>query len=165
MAACFMDLLFLFYQRGTEIRLLRWSDIDEKTMTITFTPTKTEETSNGMVTIQIGEDAKLVLDKARSLSTIRSEYVIHNNIGDAYTASGIRSLFKRACKRAGISGVTLKDIRPMAATEAKRQGYNNAQIQIGLVHSKQDTTEGYIRDRDVPISDVVLKLPKMDDEN
>jgi hypothetical protein len=36
----------------------------------------------------------------------------------------------RAAKRAGVKGVTLKDIRPKAATDAKKQGYSIEQIQV-----------------------------------
>lgn len=83
MAQCYVDLLYLFYQRGADVRLLK----------------------------------------------MRSMYLIHTEHGQPYSAGGIRFLFDRARKRAGIQGVTLKDIRAEAATDADNQGYNESQLQ------------------------------------
>lgn len=157
MVQCYMDLLYLFHQRGTEIRLLRWDRIKEGV--IEFQPSKTQDSSGRKVVVPIGEDARAVLERAKSLGKMRSLYVIHTEHGQPYTAHGIGSLFKRACKRAGVEGVTLKDIRAKAASDAKRIGYSEQQIQTALAHTDGATTRGYIRSRDIPVSEVVLKLP------
>jgi hypothetical protein len=75
-------------------------------------------------------------------------------------ASGIRSLFSRAAKRAGIEGGTLKDIRAKAVSDAAKQGYTTAGIEVALAHTDEATSCDYIRDQAVPVSAVVIKLPK-----
>jgi integrase len=68
-------------------------------------------------------------------------------------------LFKRACVRVGIKGVTSKDLRAKAATDATKQGYQEKQLQTALAHTDGATTRVYIRGREVSVSEVVLKLP------
>ncbi len=157
MAQCYMDLLYLLYQRGTDVRLLRWDQITDEG--ILFKPTKTERSSAARVFVPIGEDTKAVLDRAKSIRKMRSIYVIHTEHGQPYTSHGIGSLFERACERAGIEGVTLKDIRAKAATDAKKLGYGEAQIQTALAHTDGATTRSYIRSRETPKSEVILTLP------
>jgi integrase len=157
MVKCYMDLLYLFYQRGIEIRLLRWDQVTPEG--ILFKPTKTERSSGTKVLIPIGEDARAVLAKAKALRKMISMYVIHTEHGQPYTSHGIGSLFKRACKRAGIKGITLKDIRAKAATDAKSAGYSEDEVKVALAHTDAATTRDYIRQRDTPVSSVILKLP------
>lgn len=158
MVQCYMDLLYLFYQRGTDVRLLRWDQVTDQG--ILFKPTKTERSSGVKVLVPIGPDAKVVLERAKAIRKMRSMYVIHTEHGQPYTAHGIGSLFGRACERAGITGVTLKDIRAKAATDAKRQGYSDEQLKTALAHTDSATTREYIRTREVPVSEVVMRLPK-----
>lgn len=158
MVQCYMDLLYLLYQRGTDVRLLRWDQVTDDG--ILFKPTKTERSSGAKVRVPIGDDACAVLARIKQIGKMRSVYVIHTEHGQPYTSNGIGSLFKRACARAGILGVTLKDIRAKAATDAKQQGYRQEQLQTALAHTDAATTRTYIRSREVPISEVVLKLPK-----
>lgn len=158
MVVCYMDLLYLLYQRGTDIRLLRWDQVEEER--ILFKPTKTEHSSGAKVAVPIGEDARAVLARAKNIRKLRSIYVIHTEEGQPYTSHGIGSIFERACKRAGIAGVTLKDIRAKAATDAKNLGYQESQLQTALAHTDGATTRGYIRSRAVPVSEVILRLPK-----
>lgn len=158
MVQCYMDLLYLLYQRGTDIRLLRWDQVT--TDSIIFKPTKTERSSGTKVTVLIGVDARAVFTRVKTLGKMRSIYVIHTEHGQPYTSNGIGSLFKRACARAGIKGVTLKDLRAKAATDATKQGYEEKQLQTALAHTDGATTRGYIRSREIPVSEIVLKLPK-----
>lgn len=153
----YMDLLYLMYQRGTEIRLLKWSDVKEDG--ILFKPTKTEKSSAAKVLVPIGTDVKAVLAKLRRIRKTRSMYVIHTEHGQPYTAHGIGSLFERACERAGVKGVTLKDIRAKAATDASRAGYTDEQIKTALAHTDLATTRRYIRGRSTPMSEVEMCLP------
>ncbi|MDZ4056035.1 MAG: tyrosine-type recombinase/integrase [Polynucleobacter sp.] len=158
MVQCYMDLLYLLYQRGTEVRLLRWDQVTPEG--ITFKPTKTEKTSGIKVMIPMTSALREVLDRAKSVGKMRSMYVIHTEHGQPYTAHGIGSSFDRAKERAGILGVTLKDVRAKAATDAKDQGYSMQEIQIALAQADESTTRGYVRSREVPVSVVNLVLPK-----
>ncbi|MBS0368447.1 MAG: tyrosine-type recombinase/integrase [Proteobacteria bacterium] len=157
MIQCYMDLLYLMYQRGTEIRLLKWSDVKDDG--ILFKPTKTEKSSGTKVLVPVGADVKTVLAKLKRIRKINSMYVIHTEHGQPYTAHGIGSLFERACERAKVEGVTLKDIRAKAATDASNSGYTDEQIKTALAHTDVSTTRKYIRSRQTPASEVQMQLP------
>lgn len=155
---CYMDLLYLLYQRGTDVRLLKWNDFADPTLPVK--PSKTEHSSQREVAIPITDDIRAVLVRARAVSRMSSMYVISADKGQPYTAHGIESIFTRAAKRIGIEGVTLKDIRPMAATDASKAGYTEEQLKVALAHTDVSTTRDYIRSRQTPVSEVVLTLPK-----
>lgn len=157
MLQCYMDLLYLLYQRGTEIRLLRWDQVTPEG--IKFKPSKTERSSGITVFIPMTQAIREVFERARQVGKMRSMYVIHTEHGQPYTAHGIGSAFERAYKRAKVEGVTLKDIRAKAATDAKKMGYGMEELQVALAHTDQSTTKGYVRTRETPVSRVELKLP------
>ena len=158
MVQVYMDLLFLVYQRGTEVRLLKWSAISDDG--IVFKPTKTQRSSGKAVRIPLTEDIRAVLASARALAKCRSDYVISNEEGKPYTAHGIATLFNRARARAGSTGVTLKDIRATAATTAKESGFSEEQIKVGLAHTELKSTRDYLRGHEAPpVSEIVVKLP------
>jgi integrase len=154
----YMDLLFLLYQRGPEVRLLKWSAISDEG--IVFTPTKTKRSSGKAVRIPLTDDIRAVLATARALAKRQSDYVIATEAGKPYTAHGIATLFNRARARAGITGVTLKDIRATAASMAKDSGFSEEQIKVGLAHTDLKSTRDYLRNHETPpVSEIVVKLP------
>lgn len=157
MLRCYLDLLYLLYQRGTEIRLLRWNQITPEG--IKFKPSKTERSSGITVFIPMTQAIREVFERARQVGKMRSMYMIHTEHGQPYTAHGIGSAFERACRRAEVRGVTLKDIRAKAATDAKKMGYGMEELQVALAYTDQSTTKGYVRTRETPVSRVELVLP------
>jgi integrase len=158
MIQCYMDLLYLLFQRGTDIRLMRWNDITPKGIEVN--PTKTEKSSGKNVMLPITPDLKMVIDKIKAISKSRSTFIISTEHGQPYTASGVRSAFNRAAERAGVEGVTLKDIRSKATTDAKNAGYTVEELQVALAHSDKATTQGYIRHETAPVSAVAISLPE-----
>ena len=56
-------------------------------------------------------------------------------------------------------GLNPKALRSFAATMAKKLGYTLEQLQMGLAHTNQATTEGYVQRHDVPVNEVTLELP------
>ena len=50
-------------------------------------------------------------------------------------------------------------LRPFAATMAKKQGFTTEQLKDGMTHVLLSTTEGYIQQYEVPVSEVLMKLP------
>lgn len=166
MVSCYVDLCFLLYQRTTEIRLLRWDQITPEG--ILFTPTKTEKSSGAKVQVPMNQAVQDVLNRARQAypeREIKSEYVIHTHDLKPYTTTGIGSAWKRAAQRAEVSNATLKDLRAKAMTDAKRDGYTVKQISIGGAHTDEEMTESYIKLRETPVSEVVLKLPEKNCQN
>lgn len=160
MVGLYMDLLYLFFQRGTDVRLLKWDEVGGNGVGVTFTPTKTEDSSGTKVHVPLFNGLEQVLQRLKKIRKARSEYVIHTEHGSPYSAKGIQSLFKRACDRAGVSGVTLKDIRSKAATDAINQGYSEEDLKVMLAHEDISTTRGYIKSRQTPVSRVDISVPK-----
>jgi len=161
MVQAYIDLTYLLGQRSTDVRLLRRNDVDETAGHIFVKPTKTEQSSGGSVYIKITPAIAQVLDRIKQLSRqgTGSVYLIHTRSGQPYTGSGIRSAWNRACKRVGVAGITVKDIRHMSASDAKRAGASLADLQIRLVHTREATTLGYVSGQDVPVSSIDLQLP------
>lgn len=159
MIQCYVDLCYLLYQRTTEIRLLKWPQVDLEAGTIAFRPTKTERSSGVAVLVPITADVRSVLERAKTLGKIKGIYVIHTAKGQPYTANGIGSAWRRACERAGVEDATLKDIRAKAATDAKKRGYSRKEISVGLAHTGEGMTEHYLRGRGAEMSNVELSLP------
>ena len=160
MVQCYVDLCYLLYQRTTDVRLLKWSQIEQDA--ILFRPTKTEHSSGASVAVQLTASLRAVLSRAADAGSRGNAYVIHTSNGKPYTASGLGTAWKRAAKRAGIQGVTLKDLRAKAATDAKKAGYSQGQIQVGLAHTDAAMTAHYLRGREVPRSEVNLVIPTKD---
>lgn len=163
MMQCYHDLSFLLLQRTTDVRHLERRQIVHDTA-IHFTPSKTAGSSGASVSVTITPDIRAVLDRAADLSrtaNVISPYVIHTSGGDSYTRSGIYSAYRRAdtaLHQGKPIGLNAKDIRP-AATCAEAQGHSLRAIQRRLAHATQGTTEGYIHQHDMPVSDLALRLP------
>lgn len=159
MVQCYVDLCYLLYQRTTEIRLLKWSQVDLDAGTIAFTPTKTEDSSGISVLVPISPAVREVLERAKAIGKIKGMYVIHTLDGRPYAANGIGTAWRRACARAGVEDATLKDIRAKAATDAEKAGYTKEEIRVGLAHTDTGMTEHYLRGRKAEQSSVELTLP------
>lgn len=157
---CYMDLCYLLYQRTTEIRLLKKSQIDLEKKEIHFSPTKTEDSSGYKLIVPITPDIEAVLKIALENSVDDCPYLIHSDENDVYTRTGIGSAFRRAALRAGIKGLNLKALRAKAATDAELSGFAKEKIQVGLAHTDTSMTEKYIKMRLPKRSEVVLTPPK-----
>lgn len=162
MMQCYMDLSFLIYQRATDVRLLRWSQI--RNGVIYFQPTKTRESSGVQLEVEITPEIQVVLDRARQLARVKpirsgDAFVIQTKGGSAFTRSGIYSAFLRAGERVDLKGINPKSLRPFAATQAKKAGYTLEELQEGLGHTNISTTEGYVRKHEIRHSIVRMTLP------
>ena len=164
---CFMDLAYLTSQRLTDVRLVKKTQVAGGM--ITFRPSKTIHSTAKEVFIPMTPAIRAVLDRLESIQAamnrkrfvpIVTPYLITTRTGKPYSSSGIRSLWRRACERAGVEGLTLKDLRPTAASDAKKAGYTVEQIQQQLAHAELSTTEIYLRDRLPERSAVELALPR-----
>ena len=160
MVQCYIDLCYLLYQRTTEIRLLKWSQIDFENGIIHFTPTKTERTSGVSVDLPLTTEIREVLARARQCGPVHSMYVIHTHKGQPYTTTGIGSAWVRARNSVGAKNATLKDLRSKAATDAKNSGYSLKQIRVGLAHTDEEMSEEYIRNKTPEKSEIKLVMPE-----
>jgi integrase len=161
MMQCYFDLTYLLGQRGGDVRILHRRDIDEAKGLIRVKPGKTERTSGLDVDLPITEEIQSVLNRLKTISRMDSMYLFHTADGQPFTASGLRSNFNRAMKRAGMLGqFTLKDIRSMSITNGSLAGYTLKQLQVNAAHAKGETTETYIKMHITPVSEVRMTMPK-----
>nr|WP_322073386.1 tyrosine-type recombinase/integrase [Burkholderia cepacia] len=165
MMQCFVDLCYLTAQRSTEIRNLKWSDVDHQDGVIHFIPSKTEDSSGVRVDFKITPEIDAVLARIREIddrASIGDMQVIHTRKGRRYAANTILKAWKMAAERANLSdlGYTVKDIRAKALTDGERAGYDVKALQIAAAHTSAKMTETYLKQRNVPIADVRLSVPK-----
>lgn len=162
MMQIYVDLLYLTGQRGTDIRTLRWSQIDEHAGVIHFKPSKTAGSSGTKVDVPVTKAIAEVLARAKQHMRTKarvSPYVIHNLEGSSYSAHGVGTAWERARNRAGIENATLKDLRAKHATDAKKAGYEIEEIQASLAHETPSTTRVYLKQRETAKSRVALSIP------
>lgn len=163
----FIDLCYLTCQRSTDIRQLRWSQVDRAAGVIHFVPSKTVDSSGEAVDWPITPEIEDVLRRARELQrdikirSLTEDFVVTDRNGKVKTAAACRDAWRDAMARAQLDGkgYTVKDIRAKALTDAKKAGYNIEALQIAGAHTDRATTEGYIKQREVPVSTVRLQLP------
>jgi integrase len=166
MMQCFVDLCYLTMQRSTEIRLLKWSQVDEAAGVIHFLPTKTEDSSGIAVDIVISPEIAAVLARIREIDgkvkRIGEANVIHALDGSGYEATAVRAAWLRAVKRVKLDGLgyTVKAIRAKGLTDARNAGYDIEDLKEAAAHSTSKQTEDYIKRRSVPVSKVRLKIPR-----
>jgi integrase len=162
MGKCSLDLCYLTAQRTTEIRFLRWSQI--KDGNIKFVPTKTARSSGATVTVQVTAEIREVLDQAKALGKVQQigrgdAYVVQSKGGSQFSKTGLISMWRRACSKAEIVGVTAKDIRPFARTMAEKAGYSIEDLRKGAAHTSVTTTEGYLAQYREVESPIKLEMP------
>ncbi|MDR8920494.1 tyrosine-type recombinase/integrase [Burkholderia multivorans] len=162
---CFIDLCYLTAQRSTEIRNLKWSDVDRQAGVIHFVPSKTEDSSGVRVDFLITPEIDAVLTRIREIDgrpTIGDVYVFRPKNGKRYAANTILKAWKTAADRAGLAGFryTIKDIRAKALTDGERAGYNVKALQVAAAHTDAKMTETYIKQRATPVANVRLQVPK-----
>jgi integrase len=170
MARAFVELCYLTIQRPTDIRRLLWSQVRDDA--IAFKPSKTAGSSGAKVLVPITPDIRWVLERARAFvpktrkgkeqRELKSIYVVHALDGSPYTMSGLRSAWVRACKRAGVTNATIKDLRAKALTDARRAGYGKEALQVAAAHASFETTEIYLKPFEEPMSTVRLTLGELD---
>lgn len=169
MILCLVDLCYLTAQRSTEIRALRWAKagedsnwVDRENNLIHFRPSKTKDSSKISVDWRITPEIETVLEIARGLGKIKGPFVIHSLKGTPWSSAGALKVWRKACNRAQLQeyGYTIKDIRAKALTDAQRAGYDIKELKEAAAHADVKTTEIYFKERNVPVSNVRLALPK-----
>lgn len=72
---------------------------------------------------------------------VRSMFLVPKRGGGQYTYSGVRSLFRRLCDKAGLTDVRIHDIRRRAATDAVERG---DRAQDFTAHKTESEANGYV---------------------
>lgn len=158
MNRAFVELSYLTGQRGKDIRLLKWADVDQKRMP--FQPSKTAESSGKRIAFVITPEIQRVLDSVKAFvaerndalrqraaeeaakqrlgkrakavaAPVESEYVIHRLDGQPFQQTGVRTAWRRALALTKYkdSGYTLKDLRPKALTDIHKATEDLTEVQ------------------------------------
>jgi integrase len=112
-------------QRQGDLLRLPWSAYDG-------THIKLRQRKTGArVVIKVGAPLKAALDAASKRSTI----ILTNSAGKPWTSDGFRASWGKACKAAGVVGVTFNDLRGTAVTRLALVGATEAEIATITGHS------------------------------
>ena len=158
MYAAVFDFAYLSAVRARDARSLRWTDVGEDEIVIE--PTKTRDSSGAKIAIVITADIRGVLERAKALGKVKSMYVFHTLKGQPLSASAIKSAWRRARERAGVTDAWFRDLRPKALFDTKRQGLSLEKVRDAAGHTSVSTTEGYMRGFEVKEANLKLTLPK-----
>lgn len=139
-----MDLMFGSGQRPMDV--VRLKRVEFRSEGIYFRQQKTDKPMIVAWTPQL----RAVAERAKSLygPNVESMTVFRTRHGTVPAYKTIYDMWRRACKKAGVEDAQLRDLRAMSATAAKRQGKNPTKL---LGHSSPQTTERYLRGKEVPI--------------
>lgn len=134
-----MDVLYLTGQRIGDVLAIRQSDIEDGV--IHFTQQKT----GAVLDIEMSADLEAAVRAARKGAV--TGLWLFSYRGKPMSYYTVRSAYKAACDRAGVTGTTLHDIRAKAITDLSLDG-GDAKALAG--HTDQKMTDRYIRER-VPV--------------
>ncbi len=172
MFACIIDMTYLCWARAVDIRTLKESQISDGV--IRFKPAKTVKSSGKAVDIKITPEIQDVIDRARAVKKtykvkghdLITPYLFPTTKGEAYSKSGLFSMWDRARDRLGIDKdsppeqrIQFRDLRALGATDAARTGEEKEAIRKRLVHTTSKTSEIYIKDVVPELSEIDMKLP------
>ena len=115
-------------QRQGDLLRLPWSAYDGKHIHLRQSKT------GKRVVITVGAPLKIALDAAPK----RSPIILINSEGKPWTSDGFRASWGKACKAAGISGLTFHDLRGTAVTRLALVGATEAEIANITGHSLRD---------------------------
>ena len=145
MYAALFDFAYLSAVRARDARSLRWTDVDDARGEILIEPTKTRDSSGAKIAIVITPDIRAVLETVRALGKVKSMFVFHTLKGKPFSASAIKSAWRRARERAGVTDAWFPDLRPKALSDAKRQGLSLEKVRDAAGHTSVSNTEDYMR--------------------
>jgi integrase len=115
-------------QRQGDLRRLLWSAYDG-------THIRLQQSKTGVrVVIPVGAPLKAMLDATPKRSTM----ILTNHMGQPWPPHAFASAWIRACKRAGITGLTFNDLRGTAVTRLAIAGCTEAEIAAITGHSLRD---------------------------
>lgn len=115
-------------QREGDLLRLSWSAYDGQKVRLRQSKTGTR------VVIPVGAPLKAMLDAIPKRSTV----ILTTSAGRPWTEDGFRSSWRKACAKAGITGVTFNDLRGTAVTRLALAGCTEAEIATITGHSLRD---------------------------
>jgi integrase len=141
-------------QRQGDLLRLAWSAYDGRNIRL-------RQSKGGVrVVIKVGAPLKAALDAATKRSTI----MLTNSDGAPWSPDGFRASWRKACKVAGVVGVTFHDLRGTAVTRLAVAGCTEAEIATITGHSLRSVRaiiDTHYLSRDTALGDsAISKLEK-----
>jgi integrase len=136
-------------QRQGDLLRLPWSAYDGKCIRLTQSKT------GRRVTIPVGEPLRILLDR----SAKRCAQILTTTHGKPWTSDGFRASWAKACKRAGISGLTFHDLRGSAVVRLALADATVPQIATFTGHSLRDVEailDAHYLGRDVKLAEIAM---------
>ena len=138
-----MEIAYLTGQRIMDVATIARADI--RAEGIYFRQAKTD----AQLLVAWSPELRAAVDRANALTgNVRGMSLFRTRFGTTPSYGTVRDEWKAACEKAGIADTTLRDIRAMSATEAKRQGLDPTAL---LGHTSERMTRRYLRGREVPV--------------
>lgn len=140
----FMDLSFVTGLRVGDVLALRWSQECEDGLYVLQAKNQVQglyEMTDGLP--EVLERARRLHMKSDTVSPLLKPdtAIIHTKQFKPYKYAGIRSSWVRACRRAGVEGVRIHDIRRTAITMAKEAGRKPQEFSL---HKTEAQAEEYV---------------------
>ncbi|MDI6027919.1 tyrosine-type recombinase/integrase [Corticibacterium sp. UT-5YL-CI-8] len=117
-------------QREGDLLRVPWSAYDGKRLKMR------QGKTGARVTVPVGAPLKALLDAAATTKTTTT--ILANTKGKSWTEDGFRASWGKACKKAGVQGLTFHDIRGTAVTRLALAGCSVSQIASITGHSLKD---------------------------
>ena len=115
-------------QRQGDLLRLPWSAYDGTHIRLRQSKT------GARATVLVGTPLKAALNATPKLGPV----ILNSSDGKPWTPDGFRVSWRKACKRAGITGVTFNDLRGSAVTRLALVGATEAEIATITGHSLRD---------------------------
>jgi integrase len=141
-------------QRQGDLLRLAWSNYDGKTIRLQ------QSKAGARVVIPVGAPLREMLDATPK----RSPLVLVNSDGRPWTEDGFRSSWAKACKAAGIVGVTFHDLRGTAVTRLALAGCSAIEIATLTGHSLRDVgaiLDAHYLNRDPALAESAIRKLEM----
>ena len=149
----FLTILFHTAARISEIRLLRWEDVDLLRQTITLWTSKRKGGNKEPRTQAVTSSVMQILYRRKAVASPGEIYVFTNpNTNTCYDrqTKAMKDLFVNLCKKAGVPHFSAHCLRHYIAThltETKKVGVRETQKLLG--HKNISTTEKYLQELSV----------------
>lgn len=118
-------------QRQGDLLKLTWNDFDGEVIRL-------KQNKTGVrVAIPAGKPLLAALEAKRENPTT-AVTILTTEAGNKWTESGFRASWRKACEKAGVTGVTFHDLRGTAVTRLAMAGCTEAEIATITGHSLRD---------------------------
>lgn len=117
-------------QREGDLLRVPWSAYDGKRIRIR------QGKTGARVSVPVGQPLKVALDAAAQSK--KTTTILANTRGRSWTEDGFRASWGKACRSAGIEGLTFHDIRGTAVTRLALAGCSTSQIASITGHALKD---------------------------